>query len=372
MLAEEGREMSNIPFIPPKLPPKIDYTHLIKEIGWAHNNLGKLNGLLINIPDPGLLTTPLLTKEAVLSSRIEGTQATLEDVFKYEAEEKISEKKEIEKDIKEIINYREAMSMAIEELKNRPIGENLIKKIHFYLLDSVRGANKDRGNFRRMQVYIAAPGTPIEEATYIPPPITELPPLLSNWASYINSEQEKDPLIQMGIAHYQFEAIHPFMDGNGRIGRLLVPLFLYQRKFLSYPLLYISEFFEKNRKDYYNLLNRVRKEKDWENWIRFFLTALTDQSLKTQVTVIGIITLYNNLKKEIAAVNSVYAINLLDLIFTNPILSFVSIKKRLKNRSYQTIYNLLSKFIKIGILKEVSGRKRNKIYIFQPLIDILK
>lgn len=364
--------MSNIPFIPPKLPPKIDYTNLIKEIGQAHNNLGKLNGLLINIPNPGLLTTPLLTKEAVLSSRIEGTQATLEDVFKYEAEEKVSEEGEIEKDVREIINYRKAMSLAIDELKNRSIGENLIKKIHFHLLSSVRGANKDGGNLRRIQVYIGAPGTPIEEATYIPPPITEIPSLLSNWESYINSEQEKDPLIQMGIAHYQFEAIHPFMDGNGRIGRLLIPLFLYQRKLLSYPLLYISEFFEKNRKDYYALLKRVSEEENWENWIRFFLTALTDQSLKTQVTVLEIIALHNNLKNKIIAINSAYAINLLDIIFTNPIISFASIKKRLKTKSYQTIYNLLTKFVKIGILKEVSGKRRNRIYVFQKLLDILK
>lgn len=364
--------MSAIPFIPPKLPPKIDYTNLIKEIGQAHNSLGKLNGLLINIPNPGLLTTPLLTKEAVLSSRIEGTQATLEDVFKYEAEEKISEEGEIEKDVREIINYRKAMSLAIDELKNRPIGENLIKKIHFHLLSSVRGANKNRGNLRRIQVYIAAPGTPIKEATYIPPPITEIPSLLSNWESYINSEQEKDPLVQMGVAHYQFEAIHPFMDGNGRIGRLLIPLFLYQRKLLSYPLLYISEFFEKNRKDYYDLLRRVSEEEDWENWIRFFLTALTDQSLKTQVTVLEIIALHNNLKNKIAAINSAYAINLLDVIFTTPIVSFASVKKRLKTKSYQTIYNLLTKFIKIGILKEVSGRKRNRIYVFQQLLDVLK
>jgi len=364
--------MSNIPFSPPKLPPKIDYTNLIKEIGQAHNNLGKLNGLLINIPNPGLLTTPLLTKEAVLSSRIEGTQATLDDVFKYEAEEKTSEEGEKEKDIREIINYRKAMSLAIDELKNRPIGENLIKKIHFHLLSSVRGANKDRGNLRRMQVYIGAPSAPIEEATYIPPPITELPHLLSNWESYINSEQEKDPLIQMGIAHYQFEAIHPFMDGNGRIGRLLIPLFLYQRKLLSYPLLYISEFFEKNREDYYALLRRVSEEENWENWIRFFLTALTDQSLKTQVTVLEIIALHNNLKNKIAAINSAYAINLLDVIFTTPIISFASIKKRLKTKSYQTIYNLLTKFVKIGVLKEVSGRKRNRIYVFQQLLNILK
>lgn len=364
--------MSTIPFIPPKLPPKIDYTKLIKEIGQAHNNLGKLNGLLINIPNLGLLTTPLLTKEAVLSSRIEGTQATLEDVFKYEAEEKISEKGEKEKDVREIINYRKAMSLAIDELKNRPIGENLIKKIHFHLLSSVRGANKDRGNLRRIQVYIGAPGTPIEEATYIPPPITEIPSLLSNWESYINSEQEKDPLIQMGIAHYQFEAIHPFMDGNGRIGRLLIPLFLYQRKLLSYPLLYISEFFEEHRKMYYDSLNLVSKEGNWENWIRVFLLALSNQSLKTQATVLKIIVLYNELKIEINSINSVYAINLLDIIFTNPIISFASIKKRLKTKSYQTIYNLLTKFVKIGVLKEISGRKRNRIYVFKKLLDILK
>jgi Fic family protein len=312
--------MSNIPFILPKLPPKIDYTNLIKEIGQAHNK----------------------------------------------------EEGEKEKDIREIINYRKAMSLAIDELKNRPIGENLIRKIHFHLLNSARGANKDRGNLRRMQVYIGAPGTPIEEASYVPPPITEIPSLLSNWESYINSEQEKDPLIQMGIAHYQFEAIHPFMDGNGRIGRLLIPLFLYQRKLLSHPLLYISEFFEKNRKDYYALLKRVSEEENWENWIRFFLTALTSQSLKTQVTVLKIIVLYNELKIKINSINSVYAINLLDVIFTNPIISFASVKKRLKTKSYQTIYNLLTKFVKIGILKEVSGKKRNRIYVFQQLLNILK
>lgn len=257
--------MVKIPFIPPNLPPEIDYTSLIKEIGRAHNALGGLNGSLVNIPNPDLLTTPLLTKEAVLSSRIEGTQATLEDVFKYEAEEEISEEGEKEKDIREIINYRRAMRTAIEELKNRPIGENLIKKLHYDLLNSVRGTNKDRGNLRRMQVYIGLPGASIEDAIYVPPPITELAPLLSNWEKYTNSEQEKDPLVQIGVVHYQFEAIHPFMDGNGRIGRLLIPLFLYQRKFLSYPLLYISEFFEDNRKDYYNLLNCVSEKGDWES-----------------------------------------------------------------------------------------------------------
>jgi len=364
--------MTKNPFIPPKLPPKIDYSSLIKEIGEARETLGTLYGLLINIPNFDLLTTPLLTKEAVLSSRIEGTQATLEDVFRHEAEGKTSEKDRKEKDIREIINYRKAMRAAIEELKGRPIGENLIKKIHYALLDSVRGADKDRGNFRRMQVYIGLPGASIEEAIYIPPPITELPSLLSNWEEYINSKKEKDPLVQIGVAHYQFEAIHPFIDGNGRIGRLLIPLFLYQRKLLPYPLLYISEYFEKNRRDYYDLLNNVSERGDWEAWLRFFLLALTVQSFKTQNTVLKILRLYKKLKSEITTINAIYAINLLDIIFATPIVSFVSIKKRLRTKSPQTIYNLLEKFTKVGILKEIPGRKRNKIYVFQQLLDILK
>jgi Fic family protein len=364
--------MPKKPFIPAKLPPKISYSSLIKEIGEARDALGELRGLLINVRNFDLLTTPLLTKEAVLSSQIEGTQATLKDVFEYEAEERNSEKDRKEKDVREIINYRKAIHTAIKELEKRPIGETLIKKIHFVLLDSVRGANKNRGNLRRTQVYIGLPGTSIEEAIYIPPSAEELSFLLNNWEEYVNSKKEKDPLIQIGIAHYQFEAIHPFIDGNGRIGRLLIPLFLYQRKILPYPLLYISEYFEKNRRNYYNLLNQVSEKGDWESWLRFFLYALKVQSKKTGDTILKILLLYEKLKKDIVAVNSIYAINLLDIIFATPIISYTIIKKRLKTRSRQTIYNLFGKFTKAGIIKEVSGRKRNKIYIFNQLLEILK
>jgi len=313
-----------------------------------------------------------MTKEAVLSSRIEGTQATLEEVYRYEAENKTSELDEKEKDVREIINYRKAMDFALTELKQRPISENLIKAMHRILLDSVRGENKDRGNLRRIQVYIGAPGVTIDKATYVPPPNTELPSLLSNLDRYLNSEDELDPLIQIGVAHYQFEAIHPFMDGNGRIGRLLIPLFLYQRKLLSYPLLYISEVFEEHREDYYNLLNRVSEKGEWEGWLYFFLMAIETQSLKTQLKVYKIFNLYNDLKNKIAAANSVYAINLLDIMFVNPFISFATIKGNLRNASNQTIYNLLAKFVKLGILTEEPGRKRNKIYIFRQFLDILK
>ncbi len=364
--------MVKVPFIPPKLPPKLDYNALIKEISEANRSLGELNGLLVNIPNPDLLTSPLLTKEAVLSSRIEGAQASLEDVLKYEAEEKITEANEKERDIREIINYRQAMRVAIEELEKRPISENLIRKIHYVLLDSVRGTNKDRGNLRRIQVFIGLPGTPIEEATYVAPPANELPQLLSNWEQYINSDKEKDPLVQIGLAHYQFEAIHPFLDGNGRIGRLLIPLFLYQRNLLSYPLLYISEYFEENRTDYYKLLNSVSSNGDWDSWLRFFLNAVTTESMKTKGTVMNILALYNDLKAEITFINSIYALGLLGIIFAMPIVSFASIKEHLRAASTQTIYNLLAKFVDAGILQEISGKKRDRVYTFAQLVEILK
>ena len=360
------------PFIPPKLPPKIDYVSLIKEIGQAREALGELKGLLINVSNFDLLVSPLLTKEAVLSSQIEGTQATLEDVLKYEAEDKFSQDDRKERDIREILNYRRAIHLAIKELKKKPIGENFIKKLHFVLLDSVRGSNKDRGNLRRMQVYIAQPGMPMEEAIYIPPPIPELPRLLSNWEKYINSYQEKDVLVQIGVAHYQFEAIHPFTDGNGRIGRLLIPIFLYQRKILPYPVLYISEYFEKHRREYYDLLNQVSQKGDWESWLKFFLDAIRIQSQRTAAIIYQTKFLYETLKRDISAVNSIYAINLLDAIFTKPIITFASIKNKIKPKSYQTIYNLLEKFVKMKILKPLPGRKRNKIYIFPELLKILE
>lgn len=359
------------PFTLSKLPPKIDYSLLIKEIGNARDALGELRGLLVNISNLNLLISPLLTKEAVLSSQIEGTQATLEDVLKYEAEGKVSQKDSIEEDIREIINYRKAIYLAINELKKKPINENLIKKLHFILLDSVRGYNKDRGHLRRTQVYIGLPGTPIEKAIYIPPSITELPQLLSNWTKYINSYREQDPLIQIGIAHYQFEAIHPFMDGNGRIGRLLIPLFLYQRKILPYPILYVSGYFESHRKEYYSLLNQVNTTQTWEPWLKFFLQAVRVQAEITATTIYEIKFLYEKLKKEVTTVNSVYAVDLLGIIFSKPIITFASIKKDVKAKSHQTIYNLLNKFVKIGILKPISNKGRNQKYIFSELLRIL-
>lgn len=354
------------------LPPKIDYSLIIREVAEANRVLGNLTGLLANIPNPSLLTTPLLTKEAVASSKIEGTQATIEDVFKYEAAGKHSENDSKEQDIKEIINYRMAVQAAIGMLKEKPIGENFIKKLHSILLNSVRGANKDKGNFRKIPVFIGKPGATIENAIFVPPTANEIQELISNWEKYINSDEEPDILAQIAIAHYQFEAIHPFLDGNGRIGRLLIPIILYQKDILTYPLLYVSEYFENNRSDYYAYLREVDKNEDWESWIKYFLISIKKQALDTQNKVKSMLELYKNVKEKLSDFNSQYAIILLDIIFETPIVSFQSIKKKMNTNSYQTVYNLLDKFEDKNILKEITGAKRNKIYVFEELMKIVR
>ena len=353
------------------LPPVIDYSKLIRELSDANRSLGELKGLLANIPNPDLLTTPLLTKEAVASSKIEGTQATIEDVFKYEAQGRNTENDSKEQDVKEIINYRMAIRQAVSLLNKRAIGENFIKELHATLLNSVRGASKDRGNFRKIPVYIGKPGATIENAIYVPPGANEIIDLISNWEIYINSEDEPDPLVQAAVAHYQFEAIHPFLDGNGRIGRLLIPIILYDKKTLSYPLLYVSESFENNREEYYGCLRLVDSEGDWHSWIKYFLKSIKTQAEETQIKVKDMLRLYRDTKDKLLVFNSQYGIELLDIIFETPVVSFKSIKSKIRTDTYQTIYNLLNKFQENGILAEITGRKRNRIYVFNDLMKIL-
>lgn len=366
--------MIKISFVPEKLPVKIDYMKFISDISKAHIAIARFDSLLSQLPNPNFLERTFVTKEAVLSSQIEGTQATLEEVFKHEAEG--DNKNEIEnktKDIREVLNYRAALKKGVEILKERPISENFIKELHSILLHSVRGHDKAPGELRKTQVYIGKPGTPIEEASFVPPTPNLIIELLSNFEKYLNSKEEKDELVQIAIAHYQFEAIHPFMDGNGRIGRLLISLFLYDRKIISRPLLYISGFFEEHRQEYYNSLRNVSENKDWESWIKFFLHAIETQAIKAQETSKKILELYRSRKEHIADLNSVYAINLLDAIFEHPIFSFKSIKQSSRVKNNQTLINIIKKFVKAGIIKEANlARKRNKIYIFNDLMKIIR
>lgn len=317
--------------------------------------------------NPSLIVGPLLNKEAVASAKIEGTQTTVEEVLKYEAQNKAKENP----DIKEVLNYRRAIFQSIELLHEKPIGENLIKTLHRTLLTSVRGREKSPGNFRKSHVHLGKPGSTIEDAAYVPLVLGEIVPLIQNWVNYIHIS-DNDLLIKVAISHYQFEAIHPFMDGNGRVGRLLIPIILFEQGLIPYPYFYISEYFEEHRGEYYEALRLVDRKRDWNSWIQFFLVAIKETAIRMQSKVGDIYELYGSVKSQSIEMNSQYAQVFMDLLFERPVISAKEIIEKLEQPSRQTLYTLIEKFEQKEIIKEITGNKRNKVYAFRALIDIIK
>ena len=364
--------MPKNPFIPPKLPPQINYNNLVSDLGNARASIARLDEVLTHLKNPRLLARTFATKEAVLSSQIEGTEATMAEVFEQEAKGLAPENTSKGRDITEIINYRKALEKGIEILKDKPLTENVIKELHKILLYSARGHNKGPGEFRKKLVYIAKPGLTIENATYIPPLPDEIPDLFSNLEKYIHSSEERDRLVQIAVAHYQFEAIHPFEDGNGRIGRLLISLMLYDKKFVSYPYIYLSEFFEEHRREYYDLLLGVSEGGDWESWVSFFLRGLNIQADRAQETAKKILDLHQKIKEDIPKFNSKYAHDFLDALFSSTIFTSRSLRLHSHIRNHLVLYSLISKFLKAGIIRDLTlQQKRNKIYRFDELAKIL-
>ena len=365
--------MSKPPFDLPKLPSKIDYARLVANIAKAHASIARLDGLLSNVVNPRLLSRTFITKEAVMSSQIEGTQATLSEVFEHEAKGIKKENTNKERDFREILNYHRALERGVELLMDRLLSENFIKELHRILLHSTRGHNKAPGEFRRQKVYIGRQGLGIEHASYVPPLPAAIPELFSNLEKYIHSDDEQDVLVQIAVVHYQFEAIHPFMDGNGRIGRLLISLMLYDKKLLSYPYIYLSEFFEEHRQDYYDLLLGVSEKGAWEDWILFFLRGLNQQACKAQETAKKILDLHERVKIQLPELGSVHAYAFFEALFVQPLFSARTIRRLVSVKNAQTIYNLINKFKQAGIIVDLTGdQRRNKIYRFDALHDILK
>jgi Fic family protein len=352
----------------PLLPPGKDIQPPLKLITEAYHAIGELKGRMYrDVINPNLIVAPLLNKEAVASSKIEGTQTTVEEVLRYEA----GDRKEVDPDILEVLNYRTAIYESIEYLKKKPSGENLVKTLHRTLLSSVRGKEKDPGNFRRATVHLGKPGSKVDEAAYVPPKPDDITRLMKNWVEFVH-ESEIDLLIKVAISHYQFGAIHPFMDGNGRVGRLLIPIIMYEQEMIPFPYFYISEYFEQHRSDYYEALRLVDRDRDWDTWVRFFLIAVKETAVQMQAKVISMYDLYGRVKEEIVHMNSQYAQIFLDLLFERPIISAKEILQRLEQPSTQTIYNLTRKFETAGIISEITGQKRNQVYAFDALLDIIK
>ena len=360
------------PFIPELLP--IDYSgwnlnRLIQAVGNANAKLAEYNGILTNPSiNTSIFLSPFETNEAVLSSKIEGTVTTLDEILQYDAS-MIEENK----DILEVVNYRSAMrgSRAWIE-KGMPINQSLICEIQKELLRDVRGFNKKPGEIRMEQVWIGAPGSSIDEADYVPPAPTNVPIFLDNLFDFLKNK-EIDPLFQTAMLHAQFEIIHPFNDGNGRTGRILIPLFLWERGKLPSPTFYISEFLEKNRNEYTRRLLRITQNGEWENWVYFFLRAIETQASDNSKRALSIIELYEKAKQVISKKGSKTSLVCLDSIFTMPLFTSTGFKEmnNLNGQTANRVLHFYSDLNLVRIFKKGSGRAPD-YYEFVPLLDIVK
>lgn len=359
------------PYIPQNLPVEgLNFGSLIKLVGQANAELARYDGLLQGIPNPAVLLSPLTTQEAVLSSKIEGTQATLDEVLEYEAGQSFSPEKN--QDIHEIVNYRNALKFATQELGHRQITLGLVREIHHILMESVRGANKAPGLFRNDQNWIGRAGCTMDEATFVPPNPLQLLDHLQAWERYLAMD-DVDYLIQVAVVHAQFELLHPFKDGNGRIGRLLIPLFLYAKKVLSSPMFYLSGYLESNRDEYYERLKAISLEQDWNGWVAFFLRAIISQASDNAGKVKKILALYDSMKIRFReATHSQFAIQSLDAIFSQPTFSSSFFVKASGIPTKQTAMLILRQLKEAGVLRvlqEGSGRRAERL-AFPDLVNL--
>jgi len=347
----------------------LDWTALVPRIGLAQAAVARFDGILHAMPSPELLLSPLTTQEAVLSSRIEGTQASLEDVLRYDAAPRADV--ENKDDIQEVQNYRTAMVKAVGWMKKSGLTVETICRVHKTLMSGVRGEGKTPGRIRTTQNFIGYSGDPIEKAIFIPPAPETLAAGLESLESFMEATH-RDVIVQTAFAHAQFELLHPFLDGNGRVGRMLIPLMLFSKGLIAHPTFYISEYFEENRLAYYNRLAAVSGKNDWQGWAGFFLTAVAEQAELNALRAGAILKLYNDMKTEInEATRSQYALQTLDALFTAPFLTAPDFTKR-TGLPRRTAFRILDDLQKGGLLSvQVPGAgRRPAVLAFTRLIKI--
>ena len=357
-----------------QFPPsdRIEWSKLIPLIGPANAAVARYDGILTAIPNPKVLLSPLTTQEAVLSSKIEGTQATMGEVLEYEAQE--SNKKTVSKkdaDILEVLNYRISMTRATEMLKELPVCQRIILECHKILLNSVRGHGKSPGEYRKIPNWIGRKGCSIDEATFIPIDADKLPESLSRWEKFVN-EDFPDKLVQLALLHAEFEALHPFLDGNGRLGRMLVPLYLFKCGLIKQPMFYISAYLEQHRDEYYDRLLAVSDSGNWTGWCMFFLEAIRTQAEENMDKAGKILGLYNNMKSQVSEItHSQYAIHALDWIFEKPIFKSTDFTKSagIPAPTAKRIIKVLENENIINKCHEASGR-RAATFAFPTLLNI--
>ena len=359
-------------FIPTPLPPQPtiqineDLTFLL---GQAVLAVGRLSGLASIIPDPDLFVYLYVRKEALLSSQIEGTQCSLEDILNTE-KEPISDVSSPH-DIEEVSNYVKAMNQGLIRLQTLPVSTRLIKEIHMILMEGVRGSNKTPGEFRRSQNWIGRPGATLTNADFVPPPPEDVNQHMSELEKFVHSTDRISPLIKVALIHAQFETIHPFLDGNGRLGRLLITYLLVHWKVLEKPLLYISYYFKAHRTEYYARLMDIRLHGDWESWIQFFLKAVQESAEMGVESATQIHMLMIRDRKRIQTAD-VSATTLLawDQLCREPILTNALLVKRLSS-SKPTVQRAIDHLLTLGIITEISGKQRHRRYAYQAYLEIL-
>jgi Fic family protein len=306
-------------------------------------------------------------REAVLSSQIEGTESSLDDVLGFELDPKSSDDP---RDVEEVVNYVAAMNYGLERIKTFPLSLRLIREIHERLLQSVRGADKQPGQFRTSQNWIRPANIPLSRATFVPPPPSELMNCLDNFEKFLHVEDGHPVLIDCGLAHAQFETIHPFLDGNGRVGRLLITILLCHRGVLDRPLLYLSHYLKLHRSEYYDRLTLIRDKGDWEGWLQFFLRGVAETADEATNTGLAIVQMREEhrtlMQRDGLATNS---LELLDLLFQQPLVNANLVRDRL-GVAYNTANRLIGQLEKIGILNEITGEQRNRRYAYTPYIAL--
>ena len=352
--------------LPPEPPVKID-EKMVGLLSEGNRNIGILEGLSRQIPNIELFVSMYVRKEALLSSQIEGTQATLDDILDPRVE------KNINRHVSDVINYIKASQYARRKLKELPICNRLIKEIHGILMQNVRGEEKNPGEFRHSQNWIGPAGSTLKNARYIPPNPDDMLKAMSDLEKFINYEDEIEPLIKIALIHYQFETIHPFLDGNGRIGRLLINLFLMEKGLLSHETLYISYFLKRNRIEYYDRLTEVRAKGNFEQWIKFFLLAINESAIDAVQTIDKLVELHN---KNIRVVENTgraakTIMRVFDYLESFPIIDIGKTSEEL-NLSFGAVSNAVNKLVELGILKQTESAQRNRVFAYEEYLNILR
>lgn len=348
-------------FVPAPLPPELPWTSdLVAKLSEADRALGELSGLGQSLPNPYLLIRPFVRREAVLSSRIEGTQASLSDLYTYEAVQLALF--EQASDVREVYNYVRALEYGLDRLRTLPLGLRLIREIHARLMEGVRGEHQTPGEFRRSQNWIGPPGCTLNEAPFIPPPVPEMHEALDAFEKFLHTPSPLPPLVRLGLIHYQFEAIHPFLDGNGRVGRLLITLLLCAWGLLPQPLLYLSAYFEAHRQRYYDLLLAVSQRGSWEEWLGFFLQGIAEQARDAVTRARRLQDLRERYREQFQTARAAARLlQVVDLLFAQPVLTVNQVASALAV-NFSTAQRYVKQLEDAGLLDEITGRGRNRVY----------